>query len=98
MFKYLIATSDYKLTYLGKGIKLIGYTNALLGRDDPTGKPVTGQLIQVFGDSINWGTKRVNLVATSTMEAKYIALNKMVKDLMFLTKVCELITNEKVKP
>lgn len=89
---------NYKLTYFGKGNESIGYADASLGRYNPKGKPVTGQVIQVFGNSIDWGTMRQNLVATSTMKTEYIVLNKMVKDLMFLTKICSLMTNEPIKP
>ena len=87
-----------KLTYLAKTDKLIGYSDASLGLHDPKGKSVSGHVVKVFGDTIDWGTKRQNVVATSSMEAEYIALNKLVKDLMYLTKLCERITNETIRP
>jgi len=55
-------------------------------------------VITVFGDSVSWGTKRQDSVAVSSAESEYIALNKLVKDVIYFRELCELITNEKVKP
>ena len=95
---YLAYTKDLKLTYLGNGNELIGYSDASMKLMSKDGKSVSGCVITVFNDAVSWGTRRQDSVAVSSSEAEYIALNSMIKDVVYYKELCELITSERIQP
>ncbi|VDO10691.1 unnamed protein product [Brugia timori] len=98
VLKYLIHSKDVKLIYRGNDDRLTAYSDASLGINDEEGKSISGYLVQVFGDAVIWGTKRQGQVANSSMEAEYIALNTMCRDVRYITHLCTLITKEEILP
>lgn len=69
-----------------------------MGINQEDGRSISGYLINVFGDPVLWGTKRQGQVANSSMEAEYIALNSMCRDVLYTAHLCEVVTREKVLP
>ena len=82
VIQYIAKTRDKGLVYSGKGKDLVGYSDASLGRNDPQGHSTSGGVIKLWGDSISWHTSRQKVVATSSMEAEYIAMNHVAKRLL----------------
>lgn len=76
----------------------MAYSDASLGREDPEGLSTTGYVVKLFGDSIAWGTNWQRIVATSTMEAEYLALSKTAKELVYFSNLCKLVIGQKMSP
>lgn len=61
---------DLKLTHLAKDTRLVSWSETSSGINDENGKSTSANLIQVFCDAIEWGTKRQGQVANSSVEAE----------------------------
>jgi len=52
--------------------------------DLKTCKSVTGYLIQHSGDTISWGTKKQNMITTSSTAAEYVAIAKTLPEISLI--------------
>lgn len=72
LVRYLIGTQEFWLTYSGDASGLVGYTDADWGSSDDTRHSVCGYVYTFDGGAVSWSAKKQNVVALSSMEAKYI--------------------------
>lgn len=98
VIKYLNASCELRLVFHGKADSLIGFSDASLGLNDPQGKSTTGYVIKLFGDTVSWGSKKQDTVATSSMEAEYIAMSKTAKILTYLSELRYMMLRERKVP
>ncbi|MBW0522657.1 hypothetical protein O181_062372 [Austropuccinia psidii MF-1] len=82
-------TKDKCLVYKQPSIKeaLTTWANADYANDNEDRKSITGYLILAFSNPICWVSKKQLVVAQSTTEAEYIAMNICSKQLRWLTFV-----------
>lgn len=85
IWKYLIGTKDYSLTYDDSTIPiLIGYSDSHWGGDYPTRRSTTGYLFTFNNTAISWSSKLQKTVALSSYEAEYMALKETIKEYTWL--------------
>jgi hypothetical protein len=83
--KYLLLTKGDGLVYGGKGrIELTGYVDSDFAGDLDTRKSTTGYVFLLNGSAVSWGSKKQQSVATSTVEAEYIAASQAIKEAVWL--------------
>ncbi|MBW0533619.1 hypothetical protein O181_073334 [Austropuccinia psidii MF-1] len=89
LFRYLKGTKDKCLVYRQQSIKeaLTGWADADYANDNEDRKSITGYVILAFSNPICWLSKKQSVVAQSTTEAEYIAMNICSKQLRWLTFV-----------
>ncbi|MBW0545050.1 hypothetical protein O181_084765 [Austropuccinia psidii MF-1] len=83
LFRYLNGTKDKCLVYRQQSIKeaLTGWADADYANDSEDRKSITGYVILAFSNPICWFSKKQMVVAQSTTEAEYIAMNICSKQL-----------------
>ncbi|MBW0572690.1 hypothetical protein O181_112405, partial [Austropuccinia psidii MF-1] len=83
LFCYLNGTKDKSLVYRQQSIKeaLTGWADADYENDSEDRKSITGYVILAFSNPIFWLIKKQMVVAQSTTEAEYIAMNICSKQL-----------------
>ncbi|MBW0573521.1 hypothetical protein O181_113236, partial [Austropuccinia psidii MF-1] len=89
LLRYLKGTKDKCLVYKPQAIKetLTGWADADYANDKGDRKSVSGYVILAFSNPICWLSKKQSVVAQSTTEAEYIAMNVCSKQLQWLTFV-----------
>lgn len=98
VIKYLKGTISLGLLYEGKEDNVICYADASLGTNDEEGKSTSGYVIKIFGDLINWRTKKQSHVALSSAEAEFIAMSFACKDLVNLNEICKRLLHLNMIP
>jgi hypothetical protein len=84
VLKYLKGTRDLVLV-LGDGPTLLeGYVDADYGGDLDHRFSTSGFVLSVFGGAVVWGSKKQGSVATSTVEAEFMAASLAVKEAIWL--------------
>ncbi|XP_070010026.1 secreted RxLR effector protein 161-like [Nicotiana sylvestris] len=74
VLRYLQGTKDFKLTYkCSDSLEVIGYSDSDLGGCKDTGKSTSGYIFLLAGGAVSWRSVKQTIVATSTMEAEFIA-------------------------
>jgi hypothetical protein len=74
------------------------YTNADWGGDKDDSKSISGYTIYLGNSLVDWTSKAQPSVATSRMEAEIIALNKGVKNALWMKDLLEeMRINQKIK-
>lgn len=81
--RYLKGTSEYCLTFNGKG-NLEGYCDADFAGDRDSMKSTTGFIFLFGGAAISWKSKLQKLTAQSTVESEYVALNSACREAVYL--------------
>ena len=95
ILKYLNSTKHYKVTYNETG-EFAAYTDSDLGGDINDRKSTSGFIIVKGNNPICWGSKKQTTVATSTMEAEYIATTLCTKNALWIRNILiELINYNK---
>lgn len=87
VLRYVKGTLDLKLTYTKGEYEnvLSGFVDADWGSNELDRKSTSGYIFKVFENcTIAWNTRRQNTIATSSMEAEYIALFEGVKEAIWL--------------
>ena len=88
VLRYLKGTQDFKLVYTrGNERPLQGYADADWANDPTDRKSTSGFLLQVFGSTVFWSSKKQALVATSTTEAEYVSACLATMEANWLTKL-----------
>ena len=89
VFKYLKGTKDYGITYYKNASRFIsGYYNADYTGDLST-KSTTSYIILLAGGIISQKSKLQSIIAQSTTEAKYIAINAVIKEAVYIKALLE---------
>ena len=82
VFRYLNGTRELGLVYESKTEKLDGFADASFGDCPVTRKSTMGVIVKLFGDLVYWTSKRQGIIANSTCEAEYVALNQATLELI----------------
>ena len=74
VMRYLQGTKDYKLIYRYiDQLKVIGYLDSDFAGCVDIRKSTSGYIFLLSGGAISWRSTKQKLVASSTMEAKFVA-------------------------
>ena len=84
LMKYLIGTMNYCILYNGFLVVLEGYNDANWISDSDEIKSTSGYVLTLGGGAIAWKSSKQTLIATSTMESKFIALKSTGKEVEWL--------------
>lgn len=91
---HLRYTSDYHLEIRGGDLKLTAWSDASLAENGDR-KSTSGYVIKIGSTAVVWGSKRQTIVATSTLEAQYVALSECATALAWATILLEHDLTEK---
>ena len=86
VFRYLLGTKDWRLTY-GIGKKgLEGFSDAD-GMSEEYRRAISGYAFILDGGAISWSSKKQELVTLSTTEAEYVAMTYAAKEAAWLRQL-----------
>jgi len=92
ILRYLKGTVDFKLV-LGRrengGFDLVGWTDSNWGQDPNDRRSVGGFVFDIAGGCVSWSSKKQNTVATSSVEAEYVASATATKEAIWLWTLLE---------
>jgi transposase InsO family protein len=69
----------------------IGYCDASYANDHGDKKSVSGWIFMVNGAPVAWLSKKQPVIAQSTMEAEYIAINQACRESYFIRHICSTL-------
>ncbi|XP_070014221.1 secreted RxLR effector protein 161-like [Nicotiana sylvestris] len=85
VLSYLQGTKYFKLTYkYSDSLEVIGYSDSDLGGCKDTGKSTSGYIFLLAGGVVSWRSVKQTIVATSTMEAEFIACYEATSQALWL--------------
>jgi hypothetical protein len=88
VFRYLKGTAEKGLFFRSGGEgKLEAYVDASYAECVLTRKSITGYILTIDGDVVDWKSKKQPIVAQSSTEAEYIALAMLVNKLRVVRRV-----------
>ena len=82
--RYLRSFPSLGLMFRRGGGKLIGYSDSDYAMDKANRVSILGSIFFLCGSPVSWISKKQKSVATSTMEAEYMAMNACAKQSQFL--------------
>ena len=85
VFRYLLGTKNWRLTFGGEQHPLIGYTDAD-GASQPHRRAISGHAFLIDGGAVSWGSRKQELVTLSTAEAEYVAATHAAKEAIWLRR------------
>jgi hypothetical protein len=88
--RYLCGTKEYGLHYrgvLGDVMKIEAYSDSDWGGDREDRKSTSGYVVLVNGNVVSWCVKKQRVVAMSTAEAEWIALNECVREVVWIVQL-----------
>ena len=95
VFRYLLGTSDYNLTFRKSegGLELSGYSDADWGACEENRKSISGYYFTLnkIGPAISWKSKRQSTVALSSCESEYVALTHATQEALYCHSYCEIL-------
>ena len=74
LMKYLKGTMNYRIVYSGFPAVLEGYSDANWISDSDETKSINGYVFTLGGGAITWRSANQTIIARSTMESKFVAL------------------------
>jgi hypothetical protein len=90
VLRYLNCTKEMGITYTNSGDdELVGYVDADFAGDLDGRKSTTGFVLLLNGSAVSWCSKKQSSVATSTVEAEFIATAAAVKEVMWMGGMLE---------
>jgi hypothetical protein len=93
VLRYLKATKDYGITYYNiksntsSSSYISGYCDSDYAGDIITAKSTLGYIFFIAGGPISWKSKLQSIIAQSTTEAEFIAINSAVKEAVFIKQL-----------
>lgn len=97
ILRYLKGSSETCLCFSGGGLEVQGYVDADLAGDIDSRKSTTGFIYTLGGTAVSWGSNLQKTVSLSTTEAKYIAVSKAAKEMIWLQNFLEELGKKKQK-
>jgi hypothetical protein len=91
VLKYLKGTRDLALVLGGKSTELEGFIDADYAGDQDHRFSTTGFVLTVFGGGVVWDSKKQSVVATSNVQAEFMAASTVVKEATWLRGFLEEI-------
>ncbi|KAJ8892520.1 hypothetical protein PR048_005101 [Dryococelus australis] len=79
-----VGTRDLKLCFKGGRQPAGIYCDADWGGDTESRKSVSGYMVVVLRGAVLWHSKKQNCIARSTMEAEYMAMAEVSRELMWM--------------
>lgn len=92
---YIRYTPDYRLVIRGGGMEIRGWSDASFAEWNDR-KSTSGYVIQIGQDTAVWGSRRQSIVATSTLEAEYIALSECARAVIWVKMLVQHDLGEKI--
>ena len=87
VFRYLQGTKNNKLFFLyGKSLVLEGFTDSNVAACRDTRRSTSGYIFKLGGGTISWRSRKQRSVATSTLEAEYMACTQAAKQHIWLKR------------
>lgn len=91
VLRYLKKTIDLKLCYYKTGSPIEVYCDADFGNDKVDRKSCSGYVVLLAGTAVSWHSKKQSVVAQSTVEAEFIAMAEVTKEIAWIRNLlCEL--------
>lgn len=87
VLRYLKATSHYGITYTKNKECLKAYTDSDWAGDIDDRKSCTGNVATLAGGPISWKSRKQTSVALSTMEAEYVALSEISREVVYIKRL-----------
>lgn len=88
ILRYLKKTPDLKLVYSSVSTKFLeAYSDSDWASEINTRKSTSGCVIKVFGNLVQWASRKQNSVALSSCEAEYVALSSTITEVLWVQKV-----------
>ena len=87
VLRYLRHTRDYGLHYGSHPAVIEGYSDANWISDIKDSKSTSGYVFTLAGAAISWKSSKQTLIARSTMESEFIALDKCGEEAEWLTPI-----------
>lgn len=100
LLRYLKGTMTMGIHYIQSSNlseDLVGWADADYATSLVTKKSTSGYVITLFGNPVCWSAKKQPVVAQSTTEAEFVAINRCAKQLRWLTNLI-LNLHIKIKP
>jgi len=95
ILRYLKATKSTRLRFRrGAEMALFGYVDADWATDPRTRKSVSGYAFVLAGGCISWASRRQHSIATSTMEAEYMAMSEACQEAIYLRRMVEFLFSQ----
>lgn len=88
LFQYLQGTKIFGLLFTkspNPGDQICRWADADYGQSTTTQKSKLGYVITLYGNPISWTTKKLTIVAQSTTEAEFVAINLCTKQVRWLS-------------
>jgi hypothetical protein len=83
VFRYLLGTRDYRLTFGAEEQRLTGWADAD-GNMAEDRHAVSGYAFLIDGGAVSWASKRQEIISLSTTESEYVAATHAAKEAMWL--------------
>jgi hypothetical protein len=88
---YLYTTRDVELVLGGKEISLSGWVDSDWASDRGDRRSIAGYMYSLGGGPISWSSKKQPTVATSSVEAEYMACAYGIKEALWLRSLLKLM-------
>ncbi|KAE8679209.1 Retrovirus-related Pol polyprotein from transposon TNT 1-94 [Hibiscus syriacus] len=89
ILRYIKGISNVALCYEGSNLLINGYVDSDYAGDLDKSKSTTGYVFKVAGGAVSWISKLQSIVATSTIEAEYVAATQASKEAIWLKMLLE---------
>lgn len=87
VLSYLKGTLEYGITYEKTDKGMEAFVDADWASDTDDRKSYSGNVIMIANGPISWEAKKQKSVALSTMEAEYMAMSEVVKEIIYLRRL-----------
>jgi len=87
ILRYLKGTTSYGIKYERNKQKLNAYTDSDWAGDVEDRRSCSGNVLTLAGGAISWKSRKQPTVSLSTMEAEYIALSEISKEIVYLKRL-----------
>jgi transposase InsO family protein len=99
ILRYVKGTSSFGIQYKAHQPSILeGFSDADHGGDRDTSRSTTGVACRYAGGVISWLSQRQASVAISTTEAELVAASEAARELVWLTRIMQELTNFKHTP
>lgn len=98
ILKYIKGTANYGIIYGShKNEQIIGYSDADFAGDVESRKSTSGSAFLIGNGTVSWSSERQKSVALSTMESEYMAASNAARELVWLKRITNELTQNQFK-
>ena len=95
VLRYLKLTSHYGILYNKDETNLLAYTDSDWAGDIDDRKSCSGNLLMLSQGPISWKSKKQMSISLSTMEAEYVALSEVSREVIYIKRLLQHMGFEK---